>query len=111
MARTRRTTRKARPSRYASARLIGRMQRSRVSLTLNASLVAALLATGCTDQGTTPDGGRLAAARRSVSFDKRVLDTEFRAEGVAIADIDGDGTQDLVTGSRADLGPSFAPAI
>jgi FG-GAP-like repeat len=44
-----------------------------------------------------------------VSFDKRVLDADFRAEGIAVADIDGDGTRDIVTGSRAYLGPSFAP--
>ena len=75
-------------------------------------VAALLLATGCADQGTTPDGaGGSPPARRSMSFDKQVLDTEFRAEGVAIADIDGDGTMDIVTGSRAYLGPSFAPAI
>jgi FG-GAP-like repeat len=73
-------------------------------------LVAALLlAIGCADQRTAPDDdGGSPPAPRSVSFDKRVLDKEFRAEGIAIADIDGDGTRDIVTGSRAYLGPSFA---
>ena len=77
---------------------------------LSASLVAALvLTTGCSDGRSAPDGGGTTPAPRSVSFDKRVLDAEFRAEGVAVADIDGDGTRDIVTGSRAYLGPSFAP--
>jgi hypothetical protein len=75
------------------------------------SLVAALLlATGCSDGRTAPDdAGGTTPTARSVSFDKRVLDVEFRAEGIAVADIDGDGTRDIVTGSRAYLGPSFAP--
>jgi len=79
-------------------------------------VAATLLAAGCAERNVSgrdgdqdgSDGGS-PIATRSVSFDKRALDAEFRAEGVAVADIDGDGTRDIVTGSRAYLGPSFTP--
>jgi FG-GAP-like repeat len=56
-------------------------------------------------------------ARSEVAFDKVILDPAFRAEGVAVADVNGDGLQDLITGKRfwahgpnGDIDPN-APAV
>jgi len=43
------------------------------------------------------------------AFDKQVLDTAFRAEGVAIVDIDRDGVLDLATDQYWYRGPDFVP--
>src|SRR5688572_18595776 len=42
-------------------------------------------------------------------FDKQTLDPAFRAEGVAIFDVDRDGTLDVVTDQYWYRGPDFAP--
>lgn len=46
---------------------------------------------------------------RAASFDKHVLDPEFRAEGVALLDVDRDGVMDLATDQFWYRGPDFAP--
>ena len=58
----------------------------------------------------------LAACHRSPSppapngpYTKHTLDTAYRAEGVAIADIDGDGALDLATDVYWYAGPSMTP--
>lgn len=43
------------------------------------------------------------------AFDKQILDTEFRAEGVAILDVDRDGVLDLATDQFWYRGPDFTP--
>jgi hypothetical protein len=42
-------------------------------------------------------------------FDKRTLDTAFRAEGVGVFDVDRDGHLDIVTDQYWYAGPDFAP--
>jgi hypothetical protein len=76
-----------------------------------AALVTLLVTGGCSDDSSTSDdrGSSTTTTTRAVSFEKKVLDAEFRAEGIAVADMNGDGVRDIVTGSRAYLGPSFAP--
>lgn len=43
------------------------------------------------------------------AFDKRVLDTAYRAEGVAIFDVDGDGRNDVVTDQFWYRAPDYTP--
>jgi hypothetical protein len=50
-----------------------------------------------------------AQARGTPAFEKHVLDTLFRSEGVAVFDVDKDGHQDLVTDQYWYAGPTFAP--
>jgi hypothetical protein len=42
-------------------------------------------------------------------FDKTILDTAFRSEGVAVFDVDRDGHLDLVTDEYWYAGPAFLP--
>jgi hypothetical protein len=44
-----------------------------------------------------------------LQFEKHVLDTAFRSEGVAVFDVDQDGHMDLVTDQYWYAGPSFTP--
>ena len=53
-----------------------------------------------------PDGG----PARQVAFRKLTLHREFRCEGTAAGDIDGDGATDVVAGPHWYAGPSFATA-
>jgi hypothetical protein len=58
------------------------------------------------------DGGATGPQRepipRPLRWRRRVLDDAFRAESVAVFDVDGDGHLDLVTDQRWYPGPSFA---
>lgn len=45
------------------------------------------------------------------AWKKTVLDTKFRSEGVAVADIDKDGKKDILVGDRAYLAPDWKPLI
>src|SRR5579859_6979470 len=42
-------------------------------------------------------------------FDKQVLDTAFRSEGVAVFDVDNDGHADIVTDQYWYAGPGLIP--
>jgi hypothetical protein len=44
-------------------------------------------------------------------FEKRVLDTAFRAEGVTVFDFDGDGDRDVLTGDVAYVAPEWSPRV
>lgn len=46
---------------------------------------------------------------RPLAFDKVVVDTAFRAEGIAVFDVDRDGRLDLVTRELWYAGPDFTP--
>ncbi|MBA3461278.1 MAG: VCBS repeat-containing protein [Deltaproteobacteria bacterium] len=46
---------------------------------------------------------------RSLAFEKIVVDSEFRAEGIAVFDVDGDGRLDLVTRELWYAGPRWTP--
>ena len=50
-----------------------------------------------------------AAADPAPRFEKVVLDTKFRSEGVAVADINGDGKKDIVTGEHWYEAPNWTP--
>lgn len=50
-----------------------------------------------------PDAGT------SVRFRKRVLDREFRSEGVALGDFNGDGQVDIAAGNMYYAGPNWEP--
>ncbi|MEJ7598283.1 MAG: VCBS repeat-containing protein [Kofleriaceae bacterium] len=63
------------------------------------ALALALLLAACGD-GTAPG---------PPAFDKRALDPAFRAEGVAVFDVDRDGHADLVTDQAWYRGPDFTP--
>jgi hypothetical protein len=66
-----------------------------------ALLIALLTMTSCDSDGT------IVSVRPS--FDKQTLDPAFRAEGVAVFDVDRDGQLDLVTDQYWYAGPSFTP--
>jgi hypothetical protein len=51
----------------------------------------------------------LPASARSVDFTKVVLDEQFRAEGVAVADINQDGKKDVFAGSMVYVAPDWRP--
>ena len=46
---------------------------------------------------------------KGLRFEKRVLDTAFRAEGVAVFDFDGDGDRDVLVGDIAYVAPEWSP--
>lgn len=73
------------------------MNRSRLALVLIPAL-AALAA-----------GSRTPAAPREVRWKKTVLDTKFRAEGVAVADVNGDGKRDILAGNLWYEAPNWQP--
>jgi hypothetical protein len=50
-----------------------------------------------------------ADAGDSLLFEKFVLDTQYRSEGVAVFDVDGDGTPDIVTDQTWYGGPDWSP--
>ena len=62
-------------------------------------LVAGALAAGCT---TAP-------APQPLAFEKHTLDAAFRAEAVAVVDVDRDGHPDIVTDQYWYAGPAFTP--
>lgn len=66
---------------------------------------AALLVLAACPRAEQPDAGT------SISFRKRVLDTGFRAEGVAVADLDSDGRSDVIIGDTAWLGPEWTKRV
>ena len=66
--------------------------------------VAVLVAACSRGSGTGPAPGAPPPV-----FDEVVLDTAFRAEGVAVFDVDHDGHLDLVTDQSWYAGPSFTP--
>jgi hypothetical protein len=49
------------------------------------------------------------ASPRRVSFQRVVIDREFRSEGAAIGDINGDGRKDIVAGNLWYEAPSWTP--
>jgi hypothetical protein len=66
------------------------------------ALLAALVIASC-------ESANAPAPRGVPVFDKTTLDTAFRAEGVAVFDVDGDGHLDLVTDQYWYAGPTFVP--
>lgn len=49
-------------------------------------------------------------AHPSISFQKHTLDGTFRSEGVAVADLDGDGRLDITTGNMIYAAPDWSPS-
>ena len=66
---------------------------------------AALLVLAACPRAEQPDAGT------TVSFRKRVLDTAFRAEGIATGDLDSDKRTDVVIGDTAWLGPDWTRRV
>ncbi|HSK04853.1 MAG TPA: VCBS repeat-containing protein, partial [Kofleriaceae bacterium] len=75
------------------------LRRAAERLTRAALALAVLPLAAC---GAGPEG--------PPAFTKRTLDTEFRAEGVAVFDVDRDGIADLVTDQLWYRGPDFTPS-
>ena len=48
---------------------------------------------------TTPGAMCGRETTRSISFEKTVVDTQFRSEGVALADVNRDGKPDVLAGN------------
>jgi hypothetical protein len=63
-------------------------------------LLSALLAAG---------GTQLPAADPAISWKKATLDTKFRAEGVAVADVNKDGKKDVLNGEYWYEAPTWTP--
>src|SRR5262245_61051261 len=55
----------------------------------------------------TQPGGEAPAAPVSITWKKTVLDTKFRSEGVAIADVNQDGKMDVLAGEVWYEAPSW----
>jgi hypothetical protein len=53
--------------------------------------------------------GASACSRPDPSFEKHTLDSAYRAEGVAVFDVDRDGHPDIVTDEYWYAGPTFSP--
>ncbi len=62
---------------------------------------------GSNGGGPAGGAGGSVGGGAGIGFTRRVLTTEFRAEGVALADLDGNGSRDVILGDTAWLAPAF----
>ena len=73
-------------------------------LALSLSLAAVGLAVGLTPSAAAPN-----AAETNITWKKTVLDTKFRSEGVAVADVNKDGKLDVLNGEYWYEAPDWKP--
>lgn len=59
----------------------------------------------------TLDKTKTPAKEFKVVWKKTILDKKFRSEGVAVADINGDGKKDILNGDLAYLAPDWKPVV
>ena len=55
--------------------------------------------------------GKAKEKKYKISWKKIVLDKKFRSEGVAVADVDGDGKKDILVGDRWYQAPDWKPHV
>src|SRR5437764_521290 len=76
-------------------------------------LLGLLLATTASAQDKTPakSAGKSTAKRTKIVWQRIVLDSKFRSEGVAVADVDKDGKKDILIGEMWYEAPDWKPHV
>src|SRR5262245_22324693 len=72
-------------------------------------LLPVLALAAITAIGLLPNSAPATAAQSKISWKKTVLDTKFRSEGVAVADVNKDGKLDVLNGEYWYEAPDWKP--